>query len=134
MVAFGKQDMAVPVLRDADDIVPALQQALKTAPVDEHPGLERARALPPKDPARDAARNPRSSSGGYGHRSGSPLRSNPLERGRGNEQNPISLKRTACSALSVGRSVLTRRLCAPLCAGGAVCAGTAVSFQQQSRR
>lgn len=45
MIAFGQQDMAVLVLRDADDITTALQQVLETAPADEHPRLERALAL-----------------------------------------------------------------------------------------
>lgn len=45
MTGFGKQNMAVLVLREADDITTVLRQALDTAPAEERPGLERAMAL-----------------------------------------------------------------------------------------
>ncbi|MFJ2701926.1 hypothetical protein ACIO3R_01840 [Streptomyces sp. NPDC087428] len=45
MTGFGKQNMAVLVLREADDISAALQRALDTASAEERPGLERALAL-----------------------------------------------------------------------------------------
>ncbi|MFD0021913.1 hypothetical protein [Streptomyces sp. NPDC058382] len=45
MTVFGKQDMTVLVLREADDISAALRRALDTAPAEERPGLERALAV-----------------------------------------------------------------------------------------
>ncbi|TWG03215.1 hypothetical protein FHX80_111635 [Streptomyces brevispora] len=45
MTGFGKQNMAVLVLREADDIDTVLRRALDTASAEERPGLERAVAL-----------------------------------------------------------------------------------------
>lgn len=45
MTGFGKQNMAVLVLREADDIGTMLRRALDTASAEERPGLERAIAL-----------------------------------------------------------------------------------------
>ncbi|MFF3453057.1 hypothetical protein ACFYXH_01785 [Streptomyces sp. NPDC002730] len=45
MLGFGKQELNVLVLRDADGIADAIRAALDTATPEERPGLERAAAL-----------------------------------------------------------------------------------------
>ncbi|MEC4018885.1 hypothetical protein [Streptomyces sp. H27-D2] len=55
MFRFNQPEIALVVLRDADEIRDAVQRALVTADADERPGLERAAAVIAEEHARTDA-------------------------------------------------------------------------------